>query len=243
MVAVALLVMVGAGIFGIPVTNSLSAGGFQDPTSESWRAARLLSERFGQGDMWMVIAVTSDAGAASPAARAVSADLVRQLQASPHVADISSAWTAPPPAASALISKDGKTGLIIAGITGGENGAQKHAKQLADQLVYDRDGVTVRASGDAVTYVQVNSQSEKDLLRMESIAIPLSFVVLVWVFGGLLAAALPLAVGGFAILSSMAVLRAISYATEVSIYALNLAVANEFGVGHRLHTADRQPVP
>ena len=225
MIAVALLVMIGAGIFGIPVTKSLSAGGFQDPTSESWRAARLLSERFGQGDMWMVIAVTSDAGAASPAARAVSADLVRQLQASPHVADISSAWTAPPPAASALISKDGKTGLIIAGITGGENGAQKHAKQLADQLVYDRDGVTVRASGDAVTYVQVNSQSEKDLLRMESIAIPLSFVVLVWVFGGLLAAALPLAVGGFAILSSMAVLRAISYATDVSIYALNLAVA------------------
>jgi putative drug exporter of the RND superfamily len=225
MIAVALLVMVGAGIFGIPVTNSLSAGGFQDPTSESWRAARLLSKKFGKGDMWMVIAVSSDAGAGGPAARAVSGDLIRQLQASPHVADINSAWTAPPSAASALITKDGKTGLIIAGITGGENGAQKHAKQLADQLVYDRDGVTVRATGDAVTYVQVNSQSEKDLLRMESIAIPLSFVVLVWVFGGVLAAALPLAVGGFAILGSMAALRAISYATDVSIYALNLAVA------------------
>ena len=76
-----------------------------------------------------------------------------------------------------------------------------------------------------MTYVQVNSQSEKDLLLMESIAIPLSFVVLVWVFGGLMAAALPLAVGGFAILSSMAVLRAITYATDVSIYALNLTVA------------------
>ena len=224
-IAVALLVMVGTGIFGIPVTKSLSAGGFQDPTSESWQAARLLSEKFGQGDMQMVIAVTSDAGAESPAARAVGADLVHQLQASPHVADVDSAWTAPPPAAPALISKDGKTGLIVAGITGGENGAQKHAKSLADQLVHDRDGVTVRASGDAMTYVQVNSQSEKDLLLMESIAIPLSFVVLVWVFGGIMAAALPLAVGGFAILSSMAVLRAITYATDVSIYALNLTVA------------------
>ena len=224
-IAVALLVMVGAGIFGIPVTKSLSAGGLQDPTSESWQAARLLSEKFGQGDMRMVIAVTSDAGAEGPAASAVGADLVRQLQASPHVAAVNSAWTASPPAAPALISKDGKTGLIVAGITGGESGAQKHAKQLADQLVYDRNGVTVRASGDAMTYVQVNSQSEKDLLLMESIAIPLSFVVLVWVFGGLLAAGLPLAVGGFAILSSMAVLRAITYATDVSIYALNLTVA------------------
>ena len=35
-------------------------------------------------------------------------------------------------AAPALISKDGKTGLIVAGITGGESGAQKHAKALAD---------------------------------------------------------------------------------------------------------------
>ncbi len=59
-----------------------------------------------------------------------------------------------------------------------------------------------------MTYVQINAQTEKDLLLMESIAIPLSFLVLVWVFGGLLAAALPLAVGAFAILGSMAVLRA-----------------------------------
>ena len=152
-IAVALLLMVGAGIFGIPVSKSLSAGGLQDPASESWQAARLLSEKFGQGDMHMVIAVTSEAGAESLAARAVGADLVRGLQASPHVADVNSAWTASPPDAATMISKDGKTGLIIAGITGGENGAQTHAKQLADQLVHDRNGVTVRAGGDAMTRV------------------------------------------------------------------------------------------
>ncbi len=54
---------------------------------------------------------------------------------------------------------------------------------------------------------------------------PLSFVVLVWVFGGLLAAALPIAVGVFAILGSMAALRTISLFTDVSIFALNLTVA------------------
>src|ERR1700692_3265201 len=60
---------------------------------------------------------------------------------------------------------------------------------------------------------------------MASIALPLSFVVLVWVFGGLIAAALPLAVGGFAILGSMAVLRAITLVTDVSIFAMNLTIA------------------
>ena len=227
-VAIAALVMVACGIFGIPVAKSLSAGGFQDPTSQSAQATQLLVDKFGQGDMELVISVTDDnaaAGAQSPAARAVATDIVTQLQEAPSVAQVTSAWTSPSSAAPALVSKDGKTGLIVAGITGGESGAQKHAKELTDRLVHNRDGVTVRAGGVAMTYVQINAQSEKDLLMMEAIAIPLSFIVLVWVFGGLTAAALPLAVGGFAILGSMAVLRATTFVTDVSIFAMNLTIA------------------
>jgi RND superfamily putative drug exporter len=175
--------------------------------------------------MDLVISVTSDAGVQSQAARSVATDIAAQLDASPFVGQVVSAWTAPQSAAPALISKDGKTGLIVAGITGGESGAQKHAKELTDRLVHDRDGVTVRAGGVAMTYVQINGQSEKDLLMMEAIAIPLSFVVLVWVFGGLMAAALPLVVGVFAILGSMAVLRTLTLFTDVSIFALNLTIA------------------
>lgn len=78
-IAVALLVMVGAGIFGIPVTKSLSAGGFQDPTSESWQAARLRSEMFDQGDMQMVIAVTSDPASAVDG-HMIASDLGRDLR-------------------------------------------------------------------------------------------------------------------------------------------------------------------
>ena len=174
-IAVALLAMVACAIFGIPVAKHLSAGGMQDPTSESAQASRLLVDKFGQGDMELLISVTDNntgGGAQGAAATAVGTDIASQLKGSPYVAEVTSAWTAPAPAAHALISKDGKTGLIVAGIAGGENGAQKHAKALTDQLVHDRDGVTVRAGGVAMTYVQVNNQSEKDLLTMESIAIP-----------------------------------------------------------------------
>jgi putative drug exporter of the RND superfamily len=221
----AALIMLACGVFGVPVATHLSAGGFQDPTSESARATQLLVDKFGQGDMELVLSVTSDNGFDSAAARAVGTDLADRLAESPHVGTVTSAWTAPPSAAPALVSEDGRTGLIVAGITGGESGAQKHAKAITDELVHDRDGVIVRAGGVAMTYVQINAQSEKDLLMMESIAIPLSFVVLVWVFGGLLAASLPLAVGAFAILGSMAVLRAVTFVTDVSIFALNLSIA------------------
>lgn len=60
---------------------------------------------------------------------------------------------------------------------------------------------------------------------MESIAIPVSFVALVWVFGGVLTAALPMMIGMFAILGSLAVLRLIALFTDVSVYAINLTVA------------------
>jgi RND superfamily putative drug exporter len=212
-------------VFGLPVANSLSAGGFQDPTAESAHATQLLAGKFDQGDMQMLITVSSTDDAQSGAARAVGTDIVRQLQSSPFGAQVTSAWTAPPSASRSLVSKDGNTGLIVAGIIGGQNGAQKHAETLSDELVHDRDGVTVRAGGEAMTATQINLQTQKDLKLMESIAIPLSFVVLVWVFGGLVAAALPLAVGGFAIFGSMAMLRAITFATDVSIFALNLCVA------------------
>ena len=60
---------------------------------------------------------------------------------------------------------------------------------------------------------------------MESIAVPLSFLVLVWVFGGLVAAALPMVVGMMAILGAMSVLRLLTSFTEVSIFALNITTA------------------
>lgn len=75
-IAAAVLVLVAAGIFGIPVVNRLSAGGFQDPTSESARATELLRDKFGQTDQKMLIALTAPAGAHSGEARQVGTDIV-----------------------------------------------------------------------------------------------------------------------------------------------------------------------
>ena len=146
------------------------------------------------------------------------------LKSSPDVTDVTSLWSAPPSAARDLTSRDGNTGIIIAGLRGSDDEFAKTARQLVDQLPKDRDGVTVRAGG-ALSFAEANEQSERDLVKMESVAIPLSFVALVWVFGGLFAAALPMAVGVFAILGSLAVLRAVTFFTDVSLFAMNLTAA------------------
>ena len=228
-VAAAVLVTLAAGIFGVPVANSLSSSGFQDPASESARATQLLTDKFHQGDLQMLITVTASDSANSTAARAAGLSIVDELRRAPNVAGVRSAWTASPAEAKDLVSKDGRTGLIVAGLSGGESVAQNTAETLSDAVVRAHPvaatDVIVRPGGTATVNAQITSQLQHDLLLMESIAIPLSFLVLIWVFGGLLAAALPVAVGLMAILGSMAVLRFIAFGTDVSNLAPNLSTA------------------
>jgi len=224
-VGLAALLTVITAVFGIPVAAHLSAGGFQDPGSESARAAQMLSEKFQQSDQQLLFTVSHPAGAQSAAASTVGTDIVTLLDASPNVLGVTSPWTSPPAAAAELLSTDGTTGLIMATMSGGENKAQDYAADLAKQVVGDRDGVTVKAGGSSMIMKQINEQTMHDLIRMEVIAVPLSAVVLVWVFGGLAAAMLPLLVGVMAVLGAMSVLRLLTGFTEVSIFALNITTA------------------
>ncbi len=76
-IAIALLVMAGAAVFGVQLVNELeSPGGFADPTADSAEAAHLIADRFHQGDTQMLITVSSNGGAQGGAARAVGTDIV-----------------------------------------------------------------------------------------------------------------------------------------------------------------------
>lgn len=223
--AIALLVIIACAVFGVPVAKSLSGGGFRDPTSESARASAVLADTFDRPDMQFLLIVRSERGVRDPQADAVGVDIVGQLKATPYVAFVESPWSVPPDAAEELISKDGKSALIVAGLAGNESDTVTYAVDLSDRLVHDRDGISVEAGGPAMVNAQINQQTERDLLLMESIAVPLSFLVLVWIFGGLVAATLPMMVGAAAIFGTMTVLRLMTFVTDVSIFALNLATA------------------
>ncbi|MFF9482871.1 MMPL family transporter [Streptomyces sp. NPDC014733] len=221
----AFLLLVVAAVVAIPVVGRLSAGGFRDPDTESSRATTELARKFDQGDMQLLLTVTAPGGVAGSAARAAGSRIVQELKQSPHVAAVSSPWTVPAPAAATLTSKDGRTGLITAGIDGSESDAQHYASDLAAQVTKAPEGVVVKAGGSAMLYAQVRDQSEKDLVFMEAVATPLSLLALIWVFGGLVAAGLPLAVAAVAVTCSAAVLRLLTMVTEISIFALSLATA------------------
>ncbi len=219
------LIIMLAAVFGAPVASKLASGGFNDPTSQSSKANDLIANRFDAGDTNFVLEVSTTAGVDSPAARRVGLDLTRSVQDADYTSQVVSYWSAPGAQSDALRSENGHHALVVARVAGSDATAPKRAGDLAAELVGERDGVSVRGGGLAVAYQQINDQTKTDLAISETIAIPLTMIVLIWVFGSLFASLLPLVIGLSSIIGTMAILRGLASFTDVSIYALNMTTA------------------
>ncbi|WP_307628013.1 MMPL family transporter [Nocardia vaccinii] len=226
MLLTALALAVFCGLFGASAAAHLEAGGFTSNDAESSRAAQLLARDFDGAQPNFVLLVDAEQGVDSPAARTTGTRIVDALQTRDDVVGVRSYWTSPGPVASALRGTDGHRALILAYLQGGDDVAQKTAGTLATRFADTTPpGITVRAGGETAVYHDVNSQITKDLTLAEGVAVPLTAIVLTLVFGSVIAAALPLVVGLFAIASALAILRGFTLFTDVSIYALNMTTA------------------
>ncbi len=227
---VALLIVLAAAAYGSSAVSHLSSGGFTDPSSPSTRADALLSQRFHQGDPNLVFLVQSPTGVNSPAARSVGTALADDMARQPNVSGVSSYWSEPPAARAGFVSTDGRSALVTAHVLGNDNVTPKRGAALADRFDGTRDGVTVRAGGLTIANYQISTQISHDLALAEAVAIPLTMVALVIVFGSVVAALLPLAIGGVAIVGTLAILRLLTQFVPVSVYAINLTTALGLGL-------------
>ncbi|MFC8047516.1 MMPL family transporter [Nocardia sp. NPDC057353] len=220
--AVAGVLFVLCGALGALVPDRLSAGGFLDPEAESSHAAAVLAREHGLAPMQLLFTVDAPDGAAGPAARAAGERIVAGLRADDRVGAVASAWTDP---TAGLVSRDGRTGLVVAGLRGDDNTAQHSARDLVERFGGERDGVTVAAGGQAVAFDEINAGATRDLAIAEGIAVPLTFLLLIWFLRSAVAAAVPALAGVLAIVGTTAVLFLITLVTELSVFALNIATA------------------
>ncbi len=232
--------LVLAGAFGGSVTKVLSTGGFQDPAAPSTRAERSLAETFGSGEPNMVLLVTARGGDVDTASIAGQAALLTQeLGREPGVTQSASYWTLGRPAP--LASTDHKQGLVLAFIEGSEDDVRDRIDVLGPKYTRVQGDLDIKVGGVAEAYRQVGTQIEHDLTRAEMVALPLTLILLVLVFGSVVAASLPLAVGAFAVIGTLLLLRMIAAVTDVSIFALNLTTAMGLGlaIDYSLFTVSR----
>ncbi|WP_066904218.1 MMPL family transporter [Millisia brevis] len=224
-IVAALLIAVTAGLVGAGAIDRLGAGGFFDPRSDAMRGTQLLQDTFDSANPNLIVLVSDPDGVDSPTAREVGLEVTEEVAADPHVLSVQSYWQMSGPMAMGLRSTDGTSAVIAVQLDGNETEFQRSGTELADRIGTGRDGVTVTVGGAAIVYRDSNAAVTRDLVRAEMVALPISALVLVWVFGSAIAAMLPLAVGLFSILMTLAILRLLTTVTDVSIFALNLTVA------------------
>jgi RND superfamily putative drug exporter len=223
------LLVAAAGPLGSSVVGELTSGGFEDPNAESTIAADELEETFRSGEPNFVLLVTAREGTVDDRASATAGTrLTKELSREPQVQQAVSYWSlgSPPP----LTSNDSTQALVLARITGNEDAVDERVGDLSREYTQSDDSITVAVGGAAEIFREVGETIESDLSRAELLSLPLTLVLLVLVFGSVVAASLPLSVGGIAILGTLLVLRVITLFTDVSIYALNLTTAMSLGL-------------
>lgn len=224
-------VLVAGGV-GSMVFNRLDSGGYSNPNSDSYKVYKYIKDELKLSDPAVVIVV--DAGqtdVTDPVVTQKGLALEAKIAKEKDVTKTLSFWSSGQQPT--FKSKDGKAAYILV-YGSGEAFTPKSQKLGAFfQKNYDGpyDGLTLYAGGVGVIGHAITEKISKDLTLSEAISIPLTFILLAFVFGAMVASAMPLVVGVAAILGAFFILYLFTLFTDVSIYALNLTTGMGLGLG------------
>src|SRR3954467_9449139 len=207
-------------------SGALSAGGFILDDLESARAKQVLQEELGLEPSAFVLAYTSDTlRAGTPEWVAAVRAATKDVAAAPHVTRILSHVLAP-----RQVSADGHTAFDIVFLDLPPDDSPDAIPGVAAAL-HDAPGLQVRIGGGPAFYGDVQAVTEQDLRRSELVSLPLAALTLLFVFGSVIAAGVPLAVGGAAVLVALAAIFVVASVLPMSIFVLNLATLLGLGLG------------
>ena len=225
----ALVLFLVSGALGGSVQEHLSQGGFEDPNAESSQAEDVLQDTFGAGQPNFLLVVEAKQGTVDdPAVAAAALALTQRLSGEEFVEQAVSYWSlgSPPP----LRSKDASKALVLATVKGTQDESLQRVETLSPEYGKDTELLEVRVGGFLDVFREVGETIDRDLKRAESVAFPITLLLLILVFGSVVAASLPLAIGALAVVGAFLVLRIVASFTEVSVYATSLVTAMGLGL-------------
>lgn len=222
----ALALLFDACMYGPGVFHLTRSGGYDNPSSESAQAQQLLDSKLNGSFVDVLILMRSPAlRADDPAfARAANA-LLSPLQARPEVVSLTSFYSSHN---QLLVSRDGHETFALLQLASHDLTVKQAEYQRLEPLLTSTT-LQVTEGGDVPDNLAIDQQVNADLARAEMFTLPVLVVLLLLVFGGVIAAGLPLLIGGAAILGAFTVLRLLTKVTDVSVYAMN--VVTMLGLG------------
>ncbi|MFC0533690.1 MMPL family transporter [Phytohabitans kaempferiae] len=230
-IAVGLVVFAVAAVVGAGTIGALSLNRFEAPGSESMRARAVLADGFGTGSPNVALLVTAEHGTVDdPAVAEAGRALTAELAAYPGVGDAWSYWTRGAP--DTLRGADARQAMVLAWVPGDANEVRRDVLPgLAERFDRAGGGVTVRVGGGDEVFRGVMEQARTDFLRAELIVLPMVLLLLWLVYRRISAALVTLGVGLFAVFGSLALLRGVLAAVDVSTFAANIALVMGIGLG------------
>ena len=222
------VVLIGAIVLAGGAFTKLQGGGFTPSGAESVTARKLVDQKFG-GNPNLVLVVEAKAGTVdAPDVAAAAGHLSSALKARHELRNVTTYWETKAPT---LKSSDGKYALVLAHVTGTENDQDKTVGAIVDHDIDKAGGaVTVRPAGPLGVSHDISVKVKKGIALAEGIAVPLTLLLLLVVFGSLVAAVLPLVIALLAIVGTFAELSVLGSVTDVSIFATNLTTAMALGL-------------
>ncbi len=219
------------GTLGTQVFSRFDSGGYSDPNSDSAKVWEYLEDTFGVKDPAVVIALESSAGSVdAEGTLAAAAALESELRAEPSAENVLSYWSAG--RNPAFKSTDGTAAYIFIYLKSEDfTEIDSLGGYYQDKYEGEYQDQRIRVSGGAVFANAINGRIQDDLKLSEAISIPITFILLVLVFGALVASAMPLIIGVTAILGTFFGLYLLTFITDVSIFALNLTTGLGLGLG------------
>lgn len=223
--------MLAAGGIGLSVFGNLDSGGYSDPNSESMKVWNYFKENLKTRDAGVILVVDGKSKSVNdPKVVSDALSLEKEVAAIAGVKSTLSYWTSGNQPT--LVSKDGNAAYLLI-YTESDDFAKvgKIGKEIQSKFDGEYKSLRVYASGNGVITSAINGRISKDLALAESISIPLTFILLIIVFGAVVASAMPLFVGLFSILGAFFLLYLITKFTSVSVFALNLVTGIGLGLG------------
>ena len=211
------------------VPGELKGGGFTNPTTPSQKAQKAMQERLGFGPARLTIVFTSPGlDARSPAFKAkVKAALAGiDREAFPKLLSVQ---TAASTGDAGLISRDGHATFAVLSFDARTEQVQRLIPAIRARLA--PTGLTTYLTGDPAVYADIEQISAEDLRTAETYTLPIAVIVLVLIFGTLVAAALPVIGGGMAVTVTLGMFWVLAQFLDISVFAMNVATLLGLAVG------------
>ncbi len=213
-------------LLALPQVGSiLRAGGFSADGIESQEAFDRYEQDFGAVGSPIQIAFHHDEWlVADEAFAAEAARILAPLEALPDVMRVTTFQDIP-----TQIAPDGHTAYTTLFFDLHPDVAHRIVPELRGRLAPSE--LDVHIAGSPVYYSDIQTLSEADLQRAETVGLPFALIVLVLVFGSVVAAGIPVLAGGASVVVGLALLWLFGQQVGFSIFALNVVTLVGLGLG------------